>query len=388
MSDTLVNEVKVDMMSIRKDDQRNLGDLKIETITEGVKDAGVVIEGVTLKDGTITTTGPEIKSVDKDVVAHAGGTKAGAIADAAATITEQINIIKTCATALDSVVLPAAVVGMEVKIANLGATNAAVYAAGTDTIDDLVTANPIVIVPEVVVTFSCFDTGKWQSDAETEMSLLVSAGVSGAAGTVEIFPSTALRGKTRMTTTNQTGDTIVDIVVGAMAAARTITLRDPGAAASILTTTDATAAATTATAAEISQACDISARAPIVMVAGAYNILSTNSGILHVIPDTTAITATLPAAAAGLNYEFLYAGAAAEAHNHVIQGAAGTALFKGGLLHVDTDDTSAGVFANGSAHYILTLNVLEVGTYVKVWSDGTVWYITGTVYSATAPAFT
>lgn len=36
-----------------KDDPRNLGDLKIETITEGVTDAGVTIDGVTIKDYAI-----------------------------------------------------------------------------------------------------------------------------------------------------------------------------------------------------------------------------------------------------------------------------------------------------------------------------------------------
>jgi len=82
------------------------------------------------------------------------------------------------------------------------------------------------------------------------------AGASGTVGTVDVFPTTASKGKLAITCTDQTGDTTVSLVAGAMAAARTITLRDPGAAASILTTTDATAAATTATAAEITTACD------------------------------------------------------------------------------------------------------------------------------------
>src|SRR5688572_25163432 len=78
----------------------------------------------------------------------------------------------------------------------------------------------------------------------------VDAGSSGTAGSVDVFPTTASKGKLAITVTDQTGDTTVSLVAGAMAAARTITLRDPGAAASILTTTDATAAATAATAVE------------------------------------------------------------------------------------------------------------------------------------------
>lgn len=87
------------------------------------------------------------------------------------------------------------------------------------------------------------------------------AGVSGTAGSVDIFPATASKGKLAITVTDQTGDTTVSLVAGAMGAARTITLRDPGAAASILTTTDATAAATTATAVEISQIAGLTAGA-------------------------------------------------------------------------------------------------------------------------------
>lgn len=53
------------------------------------------------------------------------------------------------------------------------------------------------------------------------------AGKSGQAGTVEVFPSTASKGKLSVTVTDQTGNTTVGVNVGAMAAARTITLADP-----------------------------------------------------------------------------------------------------------------------------------------------------------------
>lgn len=67
-------------------------------------------------------------------------------------------------------------------------------------------------------------------------STTVNAGASGTAGTVNIFPTTASKGKLAVTVTDQTGDTIVSVVIGAMAAARTITLPDPGAAASFVLT--------------------------------------------------------------------------------------------------------------------------------------------------------
>lgn len=87
----------------------------------------------------------------------------------------------------------------------------------------------------------------------TVNSTNVDAGASGTAGTVDVFPATAAKGKLAITCADQTGDTTVSLVAGAMTDARTITIRDPGAAASILTTTDATAAATTATAAQLTR---------------------------------------------------------------------------------------------------------------------------------------
>jgi len=64
----------------------------------------------------------------------------------------------------------------------------------------------------------------------------VDAGESGVAGSVDIFPTTASKGKLSITTTDQTGDTTVSLVVGAMGGARTITIPDPGAAASFALT--------------------------------------------------------------------------------------------------------------------------------------------------------
>lgn len=61
------------------------------------------------------------------------------------------------------------------------------------------------------------------------------AGSDGVAGTVDVFPATASSGKLAVSVTNQAGDTTVGLVVGAMAAARTITLADPLANADILT---------------------------------------------------------------------------------------------------------------------------------------------------------
>lgn len=73
-------------------------------------------------------------------------------------------------------------------------------------------------------------------------------GANGAAGTLDIFPGTADKGKLSLSVTDQATDATVGLVIGTMAAARTITLADPLANADILTGKMA-AVARTATAA-------------------------------------------------------------------------------------------------------------------------------------------
>lgn len=56
-------------------------------------------------------------------------------------------------------------------------------------------------------------------------------GASGTAGTLDIFPGTASKGKTSFASTNNTTNTTTAIVVAAQAAARTLTVPDGGATA-------------------------------------------------------------------------------------------------------------------------------------------------------------
>jgi hypothetical protein len=138
-----------------------------------------------------------------------------------------------------------------------------------------------------------------------------------------------------------------------------------------------------ATAAEIAAASDVSARAPIAIAdATSYSVLAANSGILHVIPDVAAnITVTLPAAAAGLEYEFIYGGAAADAHNHIFIPTAG--FFIGGVTFHDAQaDATTSVWSDGNSNDVFTL--VTPGTYrVKFFCNGTNWYVTGEITGAT-----
>lgn len=95
---------------------------------------------------------------------------------------------------------------------------------------DGVTAGTITASKAAVV-----DSNKDVGDFRNLDCTNLDAGLSGTAGSVDIFPSTASKGKAAITCTDQAGDTTVGVVVGAMAAARTITLADPLANADILT---------------------------------------------------------------------------------------------------------------------------------------------------------
>lgn len=65
------------------------------------------------------------------------------------------------------------------------------------------------------------------------------AGASGTAGTVDVFPTTASKGKLAITCTDQTGNTTVSLVAGEMGQATTVTIPDPGGAASFVMTAGA-----------------------------------------------------------------------------------------------------------------------------------------------------
>lgn len=99
-----------------------------------------------------------IPPVENTITATAGGTKAAAYA-----LTKAINRISTCATAADSVLLPAAKAGMSIYIANDGAAAAQVFGAGTDTIDAVATATGVVLTNAKRCIYVCHVDGAWTS---------------------------------------------------------------------------------------------------------------------------------------------------------------------------------------------------------------------------------
>jgi hypothetical protein len=118
---------------------------------------------------------------------------------------------------------------------------------------------------------------------------------------------------------------------------------------------------------------------------------ATNAGRTNAFPDTSQnTTVTLPTPSAGLSFRFIYAGAAADATDHIIKTTGNTLFFKGALVHHDTNQTgqtSATVFSDGDSNSILTLATPSAYVVDIVGQSSTVYFISGFVADDTAPAF-
>lgn len=123
----------------------------------------------------------------------------------------------------------------------------------------------------------------------------------------------------------------------------------------------------------------------------AYTIDPDESGLVFYVADLTGnCTFTLPDPAAGLWYEFVYSGAAADAQSIIIDSGSDTNFFVGGLLSLDVGGTPevVVVYSDGNSNSKMTIATPAGGTRVRVEStNGTTWHVSGTVVSAAAVAF-
>ncbi len=95
---------------------------------------------------------------------------------------------------------------------------------------------------------------------------------------------------------------------------------------------------------------------------------------------------TLPTAADGLHYRFVYAGNAADAQDFQINTGSDTNFFIGGVVQHDTDDggdDTAVYHPNGSSNSRVNLLTPDAGTVVECWCDGTNWFLSGKLVSTT-----
>lgn len=103
-------------------------------------------------------------------------------------------------------------------------------AAELDALD--ITAAGTVQASKAVVVDANKDASAFRNVTLTNLD----AGASGTAGTVDVFPTTASKGKIAITAADSAGDTTTTIVNASQAGARTYTIPDAGASASFAMT--------------------------------------------------------------------------------------------------------------------------------------------------------
>lgn len=144
----------------------------------------------------------------------------------------------------------------------------------------------------------------------------------------------------------------------------------------------------TATATELNAAADLSVNTTVVPAGGAAVVLPTGGGTVLIPAVTANVTTTLPATpTAGLRYDFIYVGGAADAEDWVITAAA---FFAGGVCWLEEDSAGvevASIYSNGTTHNTLTINNPAAGTTVTCIGNGTNWTVTAMVVAADTPAF-
>lgn len=100
-----------------------------------------------------------LENVEDGIVAHAGGGQGSAYA-----LTMQTSRVATVATAGDSVLLPAAVIGDELLVINEGANYMQVYGTGADTVDGVASGTGVPQMAGSVVIYVCPTAGKWKTN--------------------------------------------------------------------------------------------------------------------------------------------------------------------------------------------------------------------------------
>ena len=98
---------------------------------------------------------------------------------------------------------------------------------------------------------------------------------------------------------------------------------------------------------------------------------------------------TLPGAADGLYFKFVYAGNAADAQDFQINTGSDTNFLIGGVLQHDIGgDDGVAYHPNGSSNSRCNILTPDCGTVIEVWCDGTNWFLSGYANTATDTGIT
>ena len=131
----------------------------------------------------------------------------------------------------------------------------------------------------------------------------------------------------------------------------------------------------------------------VVYVDGDQTLLASQSGSKVIMADTAAKTIKLPSDVKdGMQFEFAYCAAAAEAHDITIDTQSDSNYFVGGLSILDTDASTDGaealvpILPDGNSNSIVALKTVDNGTVFTCVNYSGIWYMYGQICSATAVA--
>lgn len=172
------------------------------------------VTGALTVTGAINSTAPSAYALGTGISAGATQTQAGATL-----LTKEYNNVTTVATAQDGVRLPSAAAGLTVTVRNSGATVLKVWPFLGDAIDALAADLGVEMAVGAENTFVAIDATTWKSSLKVSLH----------------SPSTQ-KGSLVIAAADSAGNTTTTITNASQAAARTYTIPDAGASASMVMT--------------------------------------------------------------------------------------------------------------------------------------------------------
>jgi hypothetical protein len=120
--------------------------------------------------------------------------------------------------------------------------------------------------------------------------------------------------------------------------------------------------------------------------ASGLTLVAADSGMALFVNLAADTTITLPSAAKGLHFEINVAKTGGSYDLEIVSPSA-TNYFYGGVIHDDSNADDVSIASDYNSNDYLTLLVAQPGSQVILYCDGTLWYVSGQVASATPPAF-
>jgi hypothetical protein len=117
-----------------------------------------------------------------------------------------------------------------------------------------------------------------------------------------------------------------------------------------------------------------------------YAVLLKNSGKTHIMKNLTSSQAiNLPTPTVGAHFTFVYCGAAEDDTQRNFETGSGTNYYIGGLMGAnESTEAITSISSNGTTNARMHVTRMLSGSKIELFSDGTLWYVTGYVTSTSA----